>query len=106
MPTDRGAAFSAAFTFAIDEYNNEGVQMIFTHLTFHTWSATALKEFTRVFSTFRKAVSCPLYAFGEDATDKFSRFVTRLGFVPLPNRIVCGNGEQRTLFVSYKDTFG
>lgn len=91
-----------SFTFDIDEYLCEGRQMIFTHLRFHKWSAGALKEFTKVFEAFRAAVDCPLYAFSEDASDKFTRFATRMGFKALPSLIVCGNGEQRTLFVSTK----
>jgi hypothetical protein len=92
-----------AFTFDIDEYIHDGQQMIFVHLRFHKWSASSMKQFKQVFATFRRAVDCPLYAFGEDASDKFTRFVALMGFKPLPAQIVCGNGEQRTLFVSHKD---
>lgn len=94
------------FTFDIDEYIVDGRQMIFTHLRFHKWSAGAFRHFLRVFDTFRASVDCPLYAFSEDQSNKFTRFVTKLGYRPLPNTIECGNGERRTLFVSHKEPIG
>lgn len=92
-----------AFTFDIDEYINDGEQMIFVHLLFHKWSAGAFKHFKHVLSVFRASVDCPLYAFSKDQSDKFTRFAALMGFKPLPQHIVCENGEQRTLFVSHKD---
>jgi hypothetical protein len=91
------------FTFDIDEYLVDEKQMIFTHLRFHNWSPSAFKLFRTVFNTFRKAVDCPLYAFSEDASAKFTRFVTLMGYEPLPCTVVADNGERRALFVSYKD---
>lgn len=92
-----------AFTFDIDEYRVDNQQMIFVHLRFHKWSASALKHIKQVFAVFRASVDCPLYAFGEDTSDTYSRFVQSFGFKPLPKLITCENGEQRMLFVSHKD---
>jgi hypothetical protein len=94
------------YTFDLDEYELNGQQMITVHVRFRKWSPRAMKHLLNTFNTFRQVVDCPLYAFGEEISDKYTRFVTRFGFKPTSAVVTCGNGEKRPLFVSYKDPAG
>lgn len=79
--------------------------MVFVHLRFKKWSASALREITVVFNALRQALDCPLYAYGQEDTPKYRRFVSMFGFTPA-STITCNDGGERTLFISLKEPVG
>jgi hypothetical protein len=90
------------FIFELDEYSDATKQMIFGHVFFYKFTPAAMKHCIEVYKTFRQTVDCPIYAYGEEDTPKYARFVGHLGFTPVSS-ITCVNGEQRTLYISLKD---
>jgi hypothetical protein len=86
--------------FHIDEYKRGQDQFLLVHLRVKNWNLSTLKQIAREWKLFRQCVTAPLYALADIDDDKWERFVTRFGFRFLCN-IVCNNGEQRRLFVSF-----
>lgn len=90
------------FFFDLNEFQRGDDHMVFAHLTVHKWSLTVLKRILQDFAVFRTHVTCPLYALGSQDDEKWAAFVALLGFKFLTN-VICENGEQRRLFMNFKD---
>jgi hypothetical protein len=87
------------YHFVIEEWKKGEHQMLFLHLTVHKWSLSVFKEILRNWKLFRQCVQCPVFAIGgTDDTEKWERFVSTLGFLPLQN-VICENGAERRLFI-------
>lgn len=87
------------YYFAVEEFRCGERSMLFLHLMVHHWTPTVFKEILRNWKLFRECVTCPVFAVGgvED-TEKWERFVKRLGF-QFHMDIVCENGAHRRLFI-------
>lgn len=107
MSWQRTASYIAVdcpeYLFELDEHRNTdtGDQMLFVHLLVRCWSKTTLKNMQSVFKAFRECVTCPLYASTIVDDDKWARFISYFGFVPLQN-VVCEDGLTRRLFINLK----
>jgi hypothetical protein len=95
------ALFTDDYWCEIDEYRRaSGEQFLLAHLRVARWAPSVLKRFHREWSLFRTVVTAPIFAYaGEDAGDKWVKFVTRFGFRPLHQTINCNNGAQRPIFI-------
>jgi hypothetical protein len=90
------------YLFELDEHRNAaGEQMLFVHLLVRQWSKSTLKTMLHVFKQFRECVTCPLYASTKVDDEKWSRFISYFGFVPLLHA-VCEDGQTRRLFINLK----
>lgn len=87
-----------AYFACIEEFRRGKDQMVFGHLTVHKWTPSVFKMLLKDWKLFRECVTCPIYAVSEDGTQKFSKFISALGFRFLTN-VICENGEHRPLFV-------
>jgi hypothetical protein len=88
------------YLWELDEHlGPHGEQMLFVHLKVRKWSKATLLLMRERFLQFREFVTCPLYAVGEDAGEKYAKFVKHFGFEPL-TEVICENGERRRLFIS------
>ena len=87
--------------FELDEYQHrtDGSQFLQAHVRFQRFNKTLLKQAIKEWSEFRQYVKAPVFAFSEDGTDKFERFIAYLGFRPLDVEVPLTNGETRQLFV-------
>lgn len=92
------------YLFDLTEHRNTatGDQMLFVHLVVRKWSKTTLKNMLHVFKQFRECVTCPLYANAMVDDEKWARFISKFGFVPLQN-VVCEDGETRRLYINLKE---
>ena len=87
------------YLFDIDEYRRGQEQFLLAHISVHEWSPRVLKMILHDWRLFRQCVTAPLFACaGPGDTDKWERFVSRLGFRFLRN-VICENGEPRRLFI-------
>jgi hypothetical protein len=86
-------------TFELDEYRDEaGAQMLLAHLRFHKWTLSALKRCIRDWHLFRQCVHAPLYATPMVNDDRWRRFVTRMGWRPTSQTVLCHDGIERPLY--------
>ena len=92
----------ADYCWTIEEFRRGEDQMVFAHLTVHKWTPRVWRNLQHVWTLFRKCVVCPVWIVGADGTDKFDRFVSRLGF-RFHSNVVCKNGAERRLFVHLVD---
>jgi hypothetical protein len=90
------------YWFDLDEYRSvDGQQIVFAHLGFTKFSPSIFKRVLREWSAFRQCVPAPLYAMRDDGdVNKWTNFVSRLGFKPTGRSIRCNNGALRPLFIS------
>lgn len=91
------------YYFSLEEFRRGEDQMVFVHVNVYRWTASVFKEILRNWRLFRQHVVCPLFAVaGEDSSEKWERFVSRLGF-KFHSNVVCENGAERRLFVHILD---
>ena len=91
------------YYFALEEFRHGEEQMVFLHLTIHSWKPSVFKEILRNWKLFRKHVTCPLYVVaGVEDVEKWEAFVSLLGFKPFID-VVLENGRPRRLFVHFKE---
>jgi hypothetical protein len=86
------------YRFEIDEYRRDDDQLLLAHLRVFRWSPSVLKSLLKNWSLLRQCVKAPLFASAEVDDDKWTRFVSLLGFEPFET-ITVENGEQRRLFI-------
>jgi hypothetical protein len=93
------------FWFEVDTYIAGAQPLLIAHVRIARWAPSVVKECHRVWDAFLKCVPGPIYTYGIDGSEKFSRFVRAFGYEPFlaadgsPLEITCLNGERRRLFV-------
>lgn len=88
------------YVFDIDEYRRGDEQRLTAHIAFENFNKTILKKVLREWHLFRQIVTAPLFAYcGGYDQDKWTAFVSLLGFEPTGTNIICNNGETRQLFI-------
>ena len=90
--------------FELDEYvrPTDGQQFLQAHVRFRKFNKSLLKQAIKEWNEFRQFVTAPIFAFSEDGSNKFERFVAHLGFKPLDVEVPLTNGETRRLFLHLK----
>lgn len=87
-------------TFELDEYRNEqGHQMLLAHLKVHRWSKNALKRIIRDWTVFRQHITAPLFATPMVDDERWRKFVTRTGWRPTGQMVLCQDGIERPLYI-------
>jgi hypothetical protein len=87
-------------TFLLDDYGDaEGRQMLLAHLEVHRWSRSALKRIARTWAIFRQHITVPLFATPKVDDEKWRKFVTRMGWRPTNQMVLCHDGIERPLYI-------
>jgi len=90
------------YVFEIEEWRRGDEQYLFAHFTVRHWARSVAVQMLREWRLFRSVVTAPLFAFPKVEDDKWTRFVTLLGFRPFTT-IVCTNGEVRSMYLHQVD---
>lgn len=90
------------YLFEIDEYGCGEQQMLLAHLRVSKFSPAIMKSILRDWRMFREKVSAPIFVAPHDETGqpvdlkKWERFVSLLGFKPLPNGMYLHYGHEHS----------
>lgn len=88
------------YVFDVDEYRRGDEKRLTAHIAFEQFNKSILKRVLREWKLFRTIVTAPLFAYcGGYDTEKWTAFVSLLGFKPTGSFINCNNGERRELFL-------
>jgi hypothetical protein len=105
---------NADYRAALDEFRRPTAQgfdqFLLIHLRFYQFTKAAFAHLKHDWTVFRSVTDAPIFAHCDDdeaEPDKWARFVSQLGFQPVPDAdIPAADGRSRRFFVSIKDFHG